>query len=696
MVTYTTKIENVVKHFPLKYALKEYKNSIEKLQKLTDVIYKISKKSLLIKKLVESGEIFSPIYLSEEEAYQILNEISLYESNGIVCRIPNWWEQRNENTSIKIDIEQRKRDSFGYFKPINLVNVSPSMYYNDIQISDTEIDILLNQTEGLSFFKGKWVEINNKKLKELLIAYNELKEDGTTLKEVLKINSKTNSKISNINIEFNNEDWLCKIAEKNLEMYPEIIKIPDTFKGTLRPYQNEAYKWLLAMSQYNFGVCLADDMGLGKTVEILAFLETYRKMSDKKVLLIVPSSLLNNWENEIKKFTPELDYYIAKKIDSDYWKIKNSFLTITTYQISQKLSLIYDLNWGIVILDEAQAIKNPEAIQSRKIKSIHRDMSIAMTGTPIENNLLNLWSIFDFLNAGLLGSQNEFRKNYDIKDSSLKNISSLSRIIKPFILRRLKSDKQIISDLPEKNENNIYIELSKKQIILYKEVVSEISNRSLTEENIFTQKRIILTTILHLKQICNHPSQYTGEDNFDINDSGKFMALKDICEIIFEKREKVLIFTQFKEITKPLNNVLKEIFKKDGFIITGDTSTPKRNEYIEKFQNEDIPYMILTLKTAGVGLNLTSAENVIHFDRWWNPAVENQATDRTYRIGQKKNINVYKFISKNTIEEIICSLLDEKTKLSNSVIDNIDNSILKKLSYEELIEAIMYKGDINE
>ena len=391
-----------------------------------------------------------------------------------------------------------------------------------------------------------------------------------------------------------------------------------------------------------------------------------------------------------------MDYYIARKVSSNALKIKKSFLTITTYQVAQRLKSIYETNWGIVILDEAQAIKNPDTKQAKLIKSLNRRMSIAMTGTPIENNLLNLWSIFDFINEGLLGTETTFRKNYNIKSSDPKNVGKLSKIIKPFILRRLKTDKNIIKDLPEKNETIIYTELTKKQIILYKKIVSEIEGTKISEENQFTQKRIILTAILHLKQVCNHPSQFIGDNEYIPEDSGKFMALKDLCEIMFEKREKVLIFTQFKEITYKLNDFLEKIFKKRGLVITGDTPMNTRNKYIEAFQNGDIPYMILSLKAAGVGLNLTAASNVIHFDRWWNPAVENQATDRTFRIGQTRNVNVYKFTTKNTVEEIISHLIDIKVELSDSIIGDIDNNVLNKLSSEQLLESIKYTGDENE
>ena len=696
MATYTAKQNEKITHYPLRKALKEYANMENEFRELTKSLYKISKKSKFIKKLIESGEIFSPIYLSIDEAYTFLKEINLYEKEGIICRIPNWWNQKSKSTQIEINIDQRREDAFHFFGIGSLVKVSPTMMYQGLEITKRDIENLLIETEGLSLIKGKWIEIDKEKLTNLLEEYEELSKDGTTFSELVNYTRLHSSNNKDIKIEFSYEEWINSIVSKNLSMNLNYDVVSTEFNGKLRPYQFDGYKWLLGMSQFGFGTCLADDMGLGKTIQVLAFLLSYKKYSDKNVLLIVPATLICNWENEIKKFAPTIDYYVARHINSNSLKIKNTFLTITTYQVSQNLNSIYEIDWGIVILDEAQAIKNPDIKTTKKIKSIKRDNSIALTGTPIENNLINLWSIFDFINPGLLGTETDFRKKFDIKSSDKQNIGPLSKIIKPFLLRRLKSDKKIINDLPEKNETIVYTELSKKQIVLYKRLVSELVNKKISSENQFDQKRILLTTILNLKQICNHPSQYLGDEEYNLSDSGKFLLLKEICTTIFEKREKVLIFTQFKEIIEPINKVLKDVFHKEGLVITGDTSLKNREKNIDEFQNGDSPYMILSLKAAGVGLNLTAASNVIHFDRWWNPAVENQATDRAYRIGQKKCVNVYKFTSKNTIEEIIADLMNVKTELFNSTFDSIGINVLNKLSNEELIDAIKYRDDYNE
>ena len=394
MATYTTIKEGNITHLPLRSALKEYNNMENEFRSLTKALYKVAKESSFINGLIQSGEIFSPIYLNTDEAYLFLKEIQIYEKNGIVCRIPNWWNQRNKSTTIEIDIEQKKKDGFGYFNICNLIGFSPKMKYQGIDITKNEIEELLIKTEGLSVIKGKWIEIDKNKLKKLLEEYEMIKGDGSSFSELIKIAKIHTYKDDEIKIEFTNDDWIHSLVNKSLESNPELTEISNEFNGTLRPYQFDGFKWLLGMSQYGFGVCLADDMGLGKTIQILAFLLSYKKYSTKSVLLIVPASLLGNWEREIQKFTPTLKYYIARYINSDPIKIKNSFLTITTYQVAQNLKALYDINWGITILDEAQAIKNPDTKTAKKIKSINRDSAIALTGTPIENNLLNLWSIF--------------------------------------------------------------------------------------------------------------------------------------------------------------------------------------------------------------------------------------------------------------------------------------------------------------
>jgi non-specific serine/threonine protein kinase len=436
-------------------------------------------------------------------------------------------------------------------------------------------------------------------------------------------------------------------------------------------------------------------MGLGKTIQILAFLHILKRKDQKKSnLLIIPASLIANWSNEIDRFAPDLNYFVAhpevhrkKKVAAKDEKSLNKLdLVITTYALAQKYEWLKTYSWNYVILDEAQAIKNPGTKQTRNIKKLNSNNRIIMTGTPIENRLSDLWSLFDFLNPGLLGNAKEFSEFANEAKKTHNGYSRLKKVISPYILRRLKTDKSVISDLPDKVEMYTYAGLSKKQIVLYQSTVDELNKKLKVLEGI-QRRGLILASLMKFKQLCNHPDQFLGVGEYEEADSGKFSRLREICETIYEKREKVLIFTQFKEITGPLHLFLKTIFGRDGLVLHGSTAVGKRKKIVEQFQGgEYIPYMVLSLKAGGIGLNLTEANHVVHFDRWWNPAVENQATDRVFRIGQKKNVLVHKFITKGTIEEKINDMLLEKAKISSDVIQVSGESMLTEMDTTELMD----------
>jgi SNF2 family DNA or RNA helicase len=321
-------------------------------------------------------------------------------------------------------------------------------------------------------------------------------------------------------------------------------------------------------------------------------------------------------------------------------------------------------------------------------------MRVAMTGTPIENRLGDLWSLFDFLNQGLLGSPKEFTNFTKELANDVTGYGRLRKMINPFILRRLKTDKSIISDLPDKIEIKEYAALTKKQIGLYQKLVNEIGQKLEHSEGI-ERKGLVISSIMKFKQICNHPDQYLGQENYKASHSGKFEQIKEICETIYEKRERVLVFTQFREMTEPLSELLAEIFRKKGFVLHGGTPVKSRNQMVEEFNGEEyVPYMVLSLKAGGVGLNLTAANHVIHFDRWWNPAVENQATDRAFRIGQTKNVMVHKFVTKGTIEDKIDAMIDEKKKLAGDILAGTGEKWITELDNKELMHLFTLGGDV--
>jgi non-specific serine/threonine protein kinase len=371
-----------------------------------------------------------------------------------------------------------------------------------------------------------------------------------------------------------------------------------------------------------------------------------------------------------------MDKYFIDKYD----------IVITTYSLSKKYDWLKLYKWNYVILDEAQIIKNPGTKQTKAVKNLDANNRIIMTGTPIENRLGDIWSLFDFLNPGLLGSIKEFSDfSKGLKDN-LNGYAKLKKITSPYILRRLKTDKSVISDLPDKIEMKTYSDLTKKQVILYGNLVEELKTKLEDESEGIKRKGLILASLMKFKQLCNHPDQYLGRDEYSELDSGKFFRLREICETIYEKRERVLVFTQFKEITEPLKEFLETVFKHKGLVFHGSTSVKKRKEIVEKFQkHEYVPFMVLSIKAGGVGLNLTSANHVIHFDRWWNPAVENQATDRAFRIGQKKNVIVHKFITRGTLEEKIDAMLQEKANLSNEIIQSTNEAWITEMNNDKLI-----------
>ncbi|MBF8275732.1 MAG: hepA [Candidatus Brocadiaceae bacterium] len=703
LATYSTQVDKQgkSKHLPLKHALTEYSKDSGKLLELLSTVHLAAKESAHIAGILESGELFHPLAWDEKEAYRFLKEIPIYEKYGILCRIPNWWKQAV--SPFKVNIQMGGKGA-AFVGMDSVLDFNVGLLLGDMPITEDEARRLLAETDGLAFIKGKWIAVDAKKLKQTLDAYDKARklmaDQNLSLRDALRLQLYSNNMLGlpddNDVIKVSNDKWLEQIMEKlvNLDLVPQ-VSLDSNFKAHLRPYQEKGVNWLCFLDSLRFGACLADDMGLGKTIQILAFLHILKKRRQKNAsLLIIPASLISNWDSELTRFTPDMNYYVAhpeahrdKKVEEkDEASLNELDLVITTYALVQRYEWLKTYSWNYVILDEAQAIKNPGTQQTKIVKTLKSKNRIIMTGTPIENRLTDLWSLFDFLNTGLLGTASEFNEFAGKVKRSQTGYARLKKIISPYILRRLKTDKSVISDLPEKIEMHTYAGLSKKQIVLYQNAVSELSKRIESLDGV-PRRGIILASLIKFKQLCNHPDQFLGTDAYEEADSGKFMRLREICETIHEKREKVLIFTQFKEITAPLHAFLKTIFERDGLVLHGSTAVGMRKKLVEQFQGgEYIPYMVLSLKAGGVGLNLTEANHVIHFDRWWNPAVENQATDRAFRIGQKKNVIVHKFITKGTIEENINDMLSEKTKLTADVIQVSGESLITEMGNSELME----------
>jgi non-specific serine/threonine protein kinase len=495
--------------------------------------------------------------------------------------------------------------------------------------------------------------------------------------------------------------WLARQLEGL--RHPEALASVDpgnALKAELRPYQQVGLRWLHLLSSLRLGACLADDMGLGKTMQVLALLLVLqRRRSERRTtLLVVPASLVANWVSETERFAPGLRMLVAhpsampwqilQTLNSD--ALKEVDLVITTYGTLLRATNLLRMTWRLAIADEAQAIKNPAASQTRALKELDALARIALTGTPVENKLADLWSIFDFINPGLLGSAKAFSAFAKTLGERQKNpYGPLKELVRPYILRRLKTDKSVIADLPEKTEIPAYCYLARRQAALYQQAVSDLARKLESTDEGIQRRGIVLSFLMRFKQICNHPSQWLGDGSWKEADSGKLSRLREITEVIGSRQEKVLVFTQFRETCEPLSSFLGSVFGRPGLVLHGATTVPRRKAIVEQFQNDEtVPFFVISLKAGGFGLNLTAASHVVHFDRWWNPAVENQATDRAFRIGQTKNVLVHKFVCRGTVEEKIETLMESKRQLSEDLLGSGAETLVTEMSNEELLKLV--------
>lgn len=702
LVTYATRLggDGTARHLPLKYALQEYGNDRDRLLELLGTVYRAARRSTLLPPLLESGDIFHPLGWEPQTAYTFLQEVPLYEQSGILCRIPNWWRAKAAAASLRVNIGTAAPTFVGMDA---VLDCAPRLMINGIPITAEEARRLLQESEGLALIKNKWVAVDKATLQQTLEAYEQvrtlLEEDGLTLREALalqlSLTKQLGDKHPGVDLGVSYGTWLEDITRKLLN--PQLVTAvapAHNFRATLRPYQQAGLNWLGFLDSLGFGACLADDMGLGKTIQLLAFLSV-KKPQKTTSLLVVPASLIANWRHEIDRHYPELAYYVAHPGSTPTSQpaalsteaLAQYDLVITTYTMVQRYDVLQTFHWDYVILDEAQAIKNPGTQQTRAVKKLQAANRIVLTGTPVENRLSDLWSLFDFLNPGLLGNLKEFKSFARNLHDDPAGYGHLRQVIRPYILRRLKTDTSIISDLPDKVEMKTFASLSKKQIILYRDLLDELKDFLDHSEGI-QRRGLILSSLMKCKQLCNHPDQFLGTEGFEEQHSGKFQRLRELCETVLEKREKMLVFTQFREITAALHDFLAGIFGRAGLVLHGSVPVKQRQALIDAFQKRDtyIPFMVLSLKAGGVGLNLTEANHVVHFDRWWNPAVENQATDRAFRIGQQKNVVVHKFITQGTIEEKIDAMLEEKTRMSEEVIAAGGEEWITELDNDHLMD----------
>ncbi|MFQ5643724.1 MAG: DEAD/DEAH box helicase [Thiogranum sp.] len=719
MATYAPELSNrshgQIRHQPLARALQEYAGARNKyaLIRLLSPVQRVSESSALIRELVESRDLYHPLAWTPAEAYAFLKETPLFEQCGVIVRLPDWWRKR-ARPQVSVTIGNVKQKKLGADA---LLDFKLGIALGDETLTEHELQALLAAQEGLVFIKGQWVEVDHKKLAEALTHWKKVAakvgDNGLTFAEGMRLLAGAPADLGRPDTLADDRQWAFIQAGPWLKSLLDELRAPETLKtidpgnslkAKLRPYQKTGVNWLWLLSQLGLGACLADDMGLGKTMQIIALLLILKKRRGKQPsLLVLPASLLANWKTELEHYGPSLRclfVHPSQMRKQDIEALAGADLTgidliLTTYGMLLRQSWLQARDWRLLILDEAQAIKNPASRQTRATKKLNAAARIALTGTPIENRLGDLWSLFDFLCPGLLGSAARFKTfAKSLSGGEGDQYAPLRKLVHPYILRRLKTDKTIITDLPEKIEVHAWCALAKAQAVLYRKEVNKLATALETRDGI-QRRGLVLATLMRLKQICNHPSQLLGDDRYDPGSSGKFARLAELCEEIASRQEKLLVFTQFREITGPLAAFLAEQFGRPGLVLHGGTPVKQRKRLVDDFQQEDgPPFFILSLKAGGTGLNQTEASHVIHFDRWWNPAVENQATDRAFRIGQRNNVLVHKFVCQGTVEEKIDALITEKTALAGDILEGGAETLLTEMNNEALLALVSL--DVNK
>lgn len=710
-----------VQYQPLSNALRQSAGARDNktLVRLLSPVQRAAEQSGLVRELVESGDLYQPLAWTPNQAHRFLTDVPVFESSGILVRVPDWWKKRARPTvSVTIgDRRQKKLDQDA------LLDFRVHLALGDQELTEDEWRQLMAAEQGLVLLRGQWVEVDRDRLTQVLDHWKHAEQaaqDGISFVAGMRLLAGASADLSSSDGGDSERQWSFVQAGAWLGQVLEGLRDPGRLaqtrpgvdlRATLRPYQEIGVNWLWFLSQLGLGACLADDMGLGKTIQVLALLALMKRMPDAKSsgakpsLLVVPASLLANWKSEMQRFAPTLRGRFVHPSETPRDELermaalgpaalRDTDVVFTTYAMLHRQPWLLEIPWQLAVIDEAQAIKNPTARQTKAVKRLKAGARLALTGTPVENRLSDLWSLFDFLCPGLLGSQAKFKEFVKTLDSPAQHgYAPLRRLVQPYILRRLKTDKQIIADLPDKTEVRAFCGLSKRQAALYAKLVDELA-RGIRSLDGIQRRGLVLTYLMRFKQVCNHPSQLLGDGQYAPDDSGKFSRLAELCDEIASRQEKALVFTQFREMTEPLAARLAEIFGRPGLVLHGSVAVARRRTLVEQFQRDDgPPFFVLSLKAGGTGLNLTQASHVIHFDRWWNPAVENQATDRAFRIGQRRNVLVHKFVCRGTIEERIDALIDEKTQLATDILEGGAEAMLTEMSDADLIRLVALDVD---
>ena len=644
--------------------------------------------------------------LTLEKAFAFLKESAWVLSDaGYTVIVPAWWTpegRRRAKVRLKTSLRSPKRTataSQSYFNLNAIIAYDYQLSIGGQPVTEEEWQQLVNAKTPLVQFRGQWMELERDKMQQLLEFWqtHQHEQPEMTLMDMLKMAAGDEA-----DLEWDHDQGLQEmLSQLHDKQAFAPIEDPRALQGNLRDYQRRGVAWVQYLERLGLNPCLADDMGLGKTLEVIACLLKEREEAADVLptLVIAPTSVLGNWHKEIERFAPQLRALVHQ--GSARLKDKQAFeetcqthdVVLTSFALARlDDKLLQSLKWHRVVIDEAQNIKNPQTAQTRAILKLAASHRLALTGTPVENRLRDLWSIFNFLNPGYLGKETQFRKTFELpiyRGNDPTRSTTLKKLVEPFILRRVKTDKRIIDDLPDKIEQKVYCTLSAEQASLYEAVVKDVTEQ-LNEAEGIQRKGLILSTLLKLKQICNHPAQFLQDGSaFTTERSYKFQRLGEMLEEVIDSGESALIFTQFTEIGGALERYLQHTRHYNTYYLHGGTSVARRNQMIAEFQDPETEpsLFILSLRAGGVGLNLTKANHVFHFDRWWNPAVENQATDRAFRIGQRKNVFAHKFVVMGTLEERIDAMIEDKKRLSSLVVGT-DESWLTELDNETFKELI--------
>ena len=699
-----------IQHRPLARAVEEARGDRQALLHLLVPLQRAAEQSEWLAELIDSGEVYQPLAWTPDDALRFLRAVPAFEAAGLAVRVPDWWRSRRR-PEVAVRIGNAKPSGLGTEA---LLDFSVRVALGDERLTANEVRDLLGAADGLVRVRGQWVELDGDRLREVLDHWKRVEReagaDGVSFLEGMRLLSGAAAVEAEGDTLATTDQWSRVEAG---EWFSETLAglrgpaelgdaDPGTdLRGALRPYQKIGVSWLRFASSLRLGVCLADDMGLGKTVQVIALLllhKRHRRTGDPPHLLVVPASLLANWQAELERFAPSLTFVIAhpsamssaELAELPAATLAGVDLVITTYGTLSRSEALRSREWWLAILDEAQAIKNPGTRQTRAVKTLRARARVALTGTPVENRLGDLWSIFDFLDPGLLGSSKEFSTFVKkLAERRAEPFAPLRRLVQPYILRRLKTDRAIVADLPDKTEVKAFCLLANVQAALYQQAVDELERAIVNERQGIRRRGLILAYLMRFKQICNHPSHWLGDGRWDEPSSGKLARLREIVEAVAATNDKVLVFTQFREATEPLAAFLTEIFGRPGLILHGTTPVAARGALVKRFQNDPaVPFFVLSLKAGGVGLNLTAAAHVVHFDRWWNPAVEDQATDRAYRIGQHRNVLVHKLVCRGTVEERIDRMIEDKQALARGVLAAGAETLLTEMSNEALMSLV--------